>query len=119
LPSTPFHDYSIHYTVYHSDKMINLRGTIYGRSANTDSGGPVRITASVVNFKHDRWRKKSTTCNLRGGTEFDMNNILSWNSIENTDLSGGYLYNLGKYPEFCSNGTWIMMSLSVEKIENK
>jgi len=119
LPSTPFHDYSIHYTVYHSDKMINLRGTIYGRSANTDSGGPVRITSSVVNFKHDRWRKKSTICNLRGGTEFDMNNILSCNSIENTDLSGGYLYNLGKYPEFCSNGTWIMMSLSVEKIENK
>lgn len=117
LPPTPFHNYMIHCTVYHSDKTINMRGTIHGRTIDTNPGGPVRITSSVVNFKHDRWRKKSITCSLRGGIDFDMNNILSWNSIENTDLSGGYLYNLGKYPEFSSDGTWVMMSLSVERIE--
>lgn len=117
LPPTPFHDYVIHCTVFHSEKTINVRGTIHGRAIDTDSGGPVRITTSVVNFKHDRWRKRSTTCSLRGGTDFVMNNVLSWNSIENTDLSGGYLYNLEKYPEFSPDGTWVMMSLSVEKIE--
>jgi hypothetical protein len=42
--------------------------------------------------------------------------VLSWNSIENTDLSCGYLYNLDKYPEFSPDGTWVMMSLSIENI---
>lgn len=117
LPPTPFQDYVIHCTVYHSEKTINLRGTIHGRSIDTNPGGPVKITSSVVNFKHDRWRKKSITCGLRRGIDFNMNNILSWNSIEKSDISGGYLYNLDKYPEFSPDGTWVMMSLSVEKID--
>ena len=117
LPPTPFHDFVIHCTVYHSDKAVNVMGKIHARSIDTTPSGPVRITSSVVNFKHDRWRKKSVTCNLRGGIDFDMTNILSWNSIESVHPSSGYLYNLDKYPEFSSDGTWVMMSLSVEKME--
>lgn len=117
LTPTPFHDYMIHCTVYHSDKTINVRGTMHGRCIDTKSGQPVRITSSVVNFRHDRWRKKSIICTLKGGTDFVMNNILSWNTIENSDPLGGYLYNIDKYPDFSPDGTWVMMSLSIEQVE--
>lgn len=113
LPPTPFHNHIIHCTVFHSEKKINLRGMIHGRTLDVAPGGSIRITASVVNFRHDRWKKTAIVSDLSGGIDFEMNNILSLNTIENTDISG-YLFDIEKYPEYSPNGEWILMSLSVE-----
>ncbi len=116
LPPIPFNGYILHCTVYHSDKSIGIKGTIH-RKDQTPTNDDIRITSSVVNFKLNGWKKKSIDTKLKGGIDFDISHLLSWNTIENTELSGGYLFNLDKYPEYNSDGTWLMMSLVVDLIK--
>lgn len=113
LPPIPFHGYFLHCKVYHSDKCIGICGTIYTTSSLSTSTA-IRITSSTVNFKLNGWKKKSIDTKLKGGVDFDIPSLLSWNTIENTGLSGGYLFNLDKYPEYNPDGTWLMMSLSID-----
>lgn len=115
LPPIPFQGYFIHCKVYHSDKSICISGTIHSRSSVSDITD-IRITSSIVNFKLNGWKKKSIDTKFNGGVDFDIPSILSWNTIENPGLSGGYLFNLGKYPDYHPEGTWLMMSLSVDLI---
>lgn len=120
LPPVHFHNFFIHCTVYHADKSINVNGNIHGRSASIStslsSAAPdkITVTSSVVNFRHDRWRKKSIVSSLTGGTGFRIPNILSWNTIGNNDTPG-YLFDIEKYPEYSSKGSWILMSICIEK----
>ncbi|CAM9090259.1 unnamed protein product [Ectocarpus sp. 12 AP-2014] len=138
LPPVHFHNFFVHCTVYHADRSINVGVNIHGRTAasfssplssSSSSSSPspsvllspsstaptdVTITSSVVNFRHDRWRKKSVTASLVGGTAVKIPTILSWNTIGNNDTPG-YLFDIDKYPEYCPKGSWILMSLCLEK----
>lgn len=118
LPPVHFHNFFIHCTVYHADKSINVSGNTHGRSTGTSTSSPstaeITVTSSVVNFRHDRWRKKSTVSLLTSGTAFRIPNILSWNTIGNNDTPG-YLFDIEQYPEYSSSGTWILMPICIEK----
>lgn len=118
LPPVHFHNFFIHCSVYHADRSINVSGNIHGRSMCTSTSSPSvadsRATSSVVNFRHDRWRKKATVLSLTGGTAFRIPNILSWNTIGNNETPG-YLFDIEQYPEYSFNGTWILMSICIEK----
>lgn len=121
LPPVNFHNFFIHCKVYHADRSLNVSGKIHGKSTATavTSGGGcgvnVSITSSVVNFRHDRWRKKSVVSCLASGAAFKIPQILSWNTIGNNNDTPGYLFNIDKYPGYCPNGSWILMSLCIEK----
>ena len=114
LPPVHFHNFFVHCTVYHADKSLNISGNIHGKVGLDDSSVKMTVTTSVVNFRHDRWRKKSVTTDLVAGRTFVLPTILSWNTISNSDTPG-YLFDLERYPEYCPNGSWIMMSLCMEK----
>lgn len=114
LPPVHFHNFFIHCTVYHADRSLNVSGNIHGKASGSDSACRITITSSVVNFRHDRWRKKSVVSSLAIGTSFKIPTILSWNTIGNNDTPG-YLFDVEKYPEYSPKGTWILMSLCIEK----
>lgn len=114
LPPVHFHNFFIHCTVYHADRSLNVSGNIHGKTGVSDSATDINITSSVVNFRHDRWRKKSVVSSLASGTAFKIPQILSWNTIANNDTPG-YLFDIERYPEYCPKGTWILMSLCIEK----
>ena len=115
IPPIPFHGYVIHCSLFHLEKAIHINGTIHGKDIGYLPTGSVKITSSVVNFRHDRWKKTCVSTDLKGGVEFKMNSILSCGTIEHSDSSGGYLFDIEKYPEYSSNGSWILMCLSIEK----
>lgn len=100
--------------MYHADRSPNVSGNIHSKTGIRDSATDITITSSVVNFRHDRWRKKSVTTALASGTAFKIPQILSWNTIGNNDTPG-YLFDIERYPEYCPKGTWILMSLCIEK----
>ncbi|CAM9209780.1 unnamed protein product [Pylaiella littoralis] len=113
LPPVHFHNFFVHCSVFHADKSINVAGNIHGKSV----GGAceqVTITSSVVNFRHDRWRKKAVVSPLTGGTAFRITNILSWNTIGNNDTPG-YLFDIEQYPEYSPNGSWILLCICIER----
>lgn len=114
LPPVHFHNVFIHCTVYHADRSLNVSGNIHGKTNHIDSTTNITITSSVVNFRHDRWRKKSVVSSLASGTAFNIPTILSWNTISNNDTPG-YLFDIERYPEYGPKGTWILMSLCIEK----
>ena len=114
LPPVHFHNLFIHCTVYHADRSLNVSGNIHGKTGKSEScPDNITVTSSVVNFRHDRWRKKAVVSSLSSGTAFRIPTILSWNTIGNNDTPG-YLFNVEKYPEYCPKGSWILMSLCVE-----
>lgn len=88
LPPVHFYNCYIHCTVYHADRSLNVSGNIHGRTGSRDSATDITITSSVVNFRHDRWRKKQVVSSLASGTAFKIPQILSWNTIGNNDTSG-------------------------------
>jgi hypothetical protein len=114
LPPVHFHNHFIHCTVYHADRSLGVSGNIHGKTGVSDSATEITITSSVVNFRHDRWRKKSVVSSLASGTAFKIPTILSWNTIGNNDTPG-YLFDVERYPEYWPKGTWILMSLCIEK----
>lgn len=114
LPPVQFQNLFFHCTVYHADRSLNVSGNIHGKTGFSDSATDITVTASVVNFRHDRWRKKSVVSSLASGTAFKIPTILSWNTIANNDTPG-YLFDVERYPEYSPKGTWILMSLCIEK----
>ena len=114
LPPVHFHNVFVHCTVYHADRSLNVSGNVHGKTGMSDPAAGITVTASVVNFRHDRWRKKSVVSSLTTGTAFKIPTILSWNTIANNDTPG-YLFDVERYPEYCPKGTWILMSLCIEK----
>ncbi len=115
LPPVHFHNCFIHCTVHHADKSLNVSGNIHGKTDLGLSVDSVSITSAVVNFRHDRWRKKSVVSSLASGTAFKIPTILSWNTIGNNNDTPGYLFDIERYPEYSPKGSWILMSLCIEK----
>ena len=126
LPPTPFRDYLFHGTLDHSDKNIHMHCTIHRNPKHKIDGivgnldNKVKVTISIVNFKHDRWKKTTTSVCMNSGVDFTVNNILSSNTIEGSkktecisEYSGGYLFDIEKYPDYVE-GSWMMIFFSIE-----
>ncbi|CAN0368961.1 unnamed protein product, partial [Ectocarpus sp. 6 AP-2014] len=91
----------INCAVRHSDKCLGLYGRIHSGVIDAVNEGLVNITVSIVNFRHDRWKKARESLNLAKTSTFDIPNILSWNAIEGSSgTPSGYTFDLGKYPEY-------------------
>jgi len=111
LPPTLFKEWNIRCNIM-IGKCIQLRGNVTMDGHNpTDE---VRITAKIVNFKHDRWKKTIAMCRPTD-YGFDIPSVLSRMSIDGPN-SEGYMFDIAKYPEYDENGTWVMMSLMVERV---
>lgn len=117
LPSIAYGDRHVRCTVTPSEKNIGLRGHVTSRNTSDSCGEPesVKFSASIVNFRHDRWKKTSVVVKLTNPCEFDISNILSCNAIEGSSgASTGYVFDISKYPDYSESGSWLMMSLSIE-----
>jgi len=112
LPATVFNDWTVRCKMNHVEKNITVSGSITRGSLNLSHSADedVSITLKFVNFKHDRWKKSVITKKLQARCEFDIPNILSYNSIEGINGTGGYLFDINSYPEY-NIGSWLMMSL--------
>ena len=111
LPPTLFKEWNIRCNII-IGKCIQLRGNVTMDGNNTKD--EIRITAKIVNFKHDRWKKTTVICRPND-YEFDMQNVLSWTSIDGPN-SEGYMFDMAKYPEYDEGGKWLMMSLMIERV---
>lgn len=99
----------------HSDKCLGITGNIHGAGID----GVINVTVSIVNFRHDRWKKAKTAINMNVAPTFDIPNILSWHAIEGTQgTSSGYTFDLNKYPEYSGSGEHmsLMMYLSLSVV---
>lgn len=105
---------SVRCSIVYLERSIGLTGRLIYSSSNI-SEDRFRITASIINFRHDRWKKSTATINLlpTNGSEFQIPNMLSCNAIEGN--CGGYVFDVNKYPEYHDTGSSLMMSLSCEK----
>lgn len=114
LPSIEYGERHVRCTVVNTEKNIGIRGHVIRRhiSDTSKESESVKITASFVNFKHDRWKKTSIYVKLTNPCSFEILNILSWNAIEAP--SSGYIFDVKRYPEYSENGSWLMMSLSID-----
>lgn len=117
LPSISYGDRHVRCTVTPSDKTIGLRGHITSRRMFEESEAKyISCSASIVNFRHDRWKKTSVSVKLTNPCEFEITNILSCNAIEGSSgTSTGYVFDVNKYPDYSEQGSWLMMSLSIER----
>jgi len=115
LPSIVFRDWSVNCSVHYIDKALCIRGSLVrGSMCGNVREEPLKnmnITARIVNFVHGRWKKVSVNGNIKELQSFDIPNIISCNSIESSD---GYLFDISKYPEYKANGTWMLITLSIE-----
>lgn len=107
----------------YTERAISVTGRIMSRttgikeSTMTSSAdeGFVKITTSVVNFRHDRWKKTSVVVNLANPSEFEIPNILSWNAIEGSSTTcTGYVFDVSKYPDYSEDGNSLMLCICVE-----
>ncbi|CAM9902459.1 unnamed protein product [Pylaiella littoralis] len=117
LPSIAYGDRHVRCTVTPTEKNIGLRGHVTSRNTSDSCGEPesVKFSASIVNFRHDRWKKTSVSVKLTNPCEFNIANILSCNAIEGSSgTSTGYVFDISKYPDYSEDGSWLMMSLSIE-----
>lgn len=116
LPSIAYGDRHVRCTVTPSEKTIGLRGHITQRHSDSTEAQHVKCSASIVNFRHDRWKKTSVCVKLSNPCEFEITNILSCNAIEGSSgNSTGYVFDVNKYPDYSEKGSWLMMSLSIEE----
>lgn len=111
LPPILFQQWRLRCSVY-VDKSLRLKGTVI---TDDDDRDDIIITTKFVNFRHDRWKKSTVRCKPKHKTyDFDMPNMLSWGSIEGPG-AGGYMFDMAKYPDYVDNGTWLMMSMTIER----
>ena len=109
LPHITYGDRTVRCIVRNVDKTICVKGTIFGRNQTVENKS-VKVTTSIVNFKHDRWKKTTVLVNL-GIHDFEVPNMISWNAIDSQE--SGYLFDIRKYPEYVV-GCWLMMYISVD-----
>lgn len=119
LPPIAYGDRRVSCTVTPSEKTIGLSGQITHQTSMTEY---VQFSASIVNFRHDRWKKTSVSVKLSNSNtnpyNFNIANILSCNAIEGSSgNSTGYVFDVNKYPDYCESGTWLMMSFSIEGVD--
>ena len=116
LPSIVFRDWSVQCSVHYIEKTICVHGSLVkgsmGGSVCEEPLNNVTVTARIVNFIHGRWKKVSISGKIKEFNSFEIPNVISCHSIEGAN--GGYLFDIRKYPEYKENGTWLMLSLSVE-----
>lgn len=115
LPSIAYGNRHVRCIVNRCDKSLGLSGRIV-RPHEFDSRDEevVHVTASIVNFRHDRWKKTSVSVKLTNTCEFSIPNILSCNAIEGSPgVSTGYEFDVNKYPDYIE-GEWLMMCLSLD-----
>lgn len=111
LPHITYGDRTVRCIVKTIDKTICVTGSILSRNDREDDGKEnVKVTTSIVNFKHDRWKKTTVSVNL-GNRDFEIQNMISWNAIDSVD--SGYMFDIYKYPEYVV-GKWLMMYISVD-----
>ena len=114
LPSIAYGDRHVRCTVTPSEKNIGLRGHVTSRDS-CEEPESVKFSASIVNFRHDRWKKTSVVVKLGNPCEFNISNILSCNAIEGSSgTPTGYVFDIRKYPDYSEDGSWLMLSLSIE-----
>ncbi len=90
--------------LHNIDKCLSLDGNIYSDLASSDNMD-VNMTVSIVNFRHDRWKKSRTSFKLSNSSSFDIPNILSKSAIEGASGNqSGYIFDLDKYPEYSGDG---------------
>jgi len=112
LPPVVAGDKRIHCIVRHADKCIGLSGSVHSDIVDSCNGGVVNITVSIVNFRHERWKKAKCSLNPATGSTFDIPNVLSWNAIEGTSgASSGYTFDLSKYPEYKEGGSNVSLMM--------
>lgn len=120
LPQIVAGNTRINCVVHHSEKCLGLTGYIHSGTTYKQSGvSDVNITVSIVNFRHDRWKKARTAVNLSTTPAFDLPNILSWNAIEGASgTSTGYTFDLNKYPDYSGEGAKmsLMMYFSMSNV---
>jgi hypothetical protein len=116
LPPIRYNGYFVHVTVYHADQCVHVRGTIHSdhRFCPTHEH-TMKLTTSVVNFKHDRWRKKHAVFRAAAVNDFSIANLLSWSTVDKGKgkEDSGYLFDIGKYPEYVQ-GSWMLLMSSLE-----
>lgn len=112
LPHITYGDRTVRCVVKTIDKTICVTGSILGRNSKEDDGKEnVKVTTSIVNFKHDRWKKTTVSVNLLD-RDFEIQNMISWNAVDSSD--SGYMFDIYKYPEYIV-GKWLMMYISVDR----
>ena len=124
LPSITYGTRQIRCTIHYLERSISMTGRVISRSTgcgcvSSDSAPnkdqSVKITVSMVNFRHDRWKKSSEIVKLCSNFEFEISNILSRNAIEGSSTTAtGYVFNIEKYPEYSEDGTSLMLCVSVD-----
>lgn len=119
MPSIVFRDWTIRCSVHNIDKHLCLKGSIViGSLYNQEEYDEnIVITTKFVNFVHERWKKSVVTGGLKTLREFEIPNMISCHSIDGSTASGGYLFDINKYPDYIDNGessSWLMMCLSIE-----
>ena len=111
LPHITYGDRTVRCIVRNIDKTICVKGSVLSRSENSnDENKSVKVTTSIVNFKHDRWKKTTVSVNLKIH-DFEVPNMISWNAIDSQE--SGYLFDIQKYPDYVV-GSWLMMYISVD-----
>lgn len=118
FPSISYGDRHVRCTVTSNDRTLGLRGHVTRKpnsAASSREGEDVKFSVSIVNFRHDRWKKTSACVKLTPQCEFDIPNILSCNAIEGTSgTPTGYAFDIDKYPEYSEDGSWLMISVVIE-----
>lgn len=121
LPQIVAGNRRINCAVYHSEKCLGLKGYVHNSTSDCRTEGPtVNMTVSIVNFRHDRWKKARACVNLSTTSNFDVPNILSWNAIEGAaGTCSGYTFDLDKYPTYSGGGanTSLMMYFSMSNVK--
>lgn len=111
LPHITYGERTVRCIVKNIDKTVCVKGSILSRDVSDDDVKKnVRVTTSIVNFKHDRWKKTTVSVNLKNH-DFEIQNMISWNAIDSPD--SGYMFDIFKYPEYVV-GKWLMMYISVD-----
>ncbi|CAN0177585.1 unnamed protein product, partial [Phaeothamnion confervicola] len=114
-----------HLELSHSENSIHMYGRAHpdqNAVSSVNTRADVKVTSSIVNFKHDRWKKKASVVPLSHSkvSEFSLNNILTWSTVEKVKKneeadSSGYLFDIGYYPHYRA-GTWMMVLVSIESM---
>lgn len=112
LPPVVAGNKRINCIVRHTDKCLGLSGSVHSDIVDSCNGGVLNITVSIVNFRHERWKKARYSLSPATGSTFDIPNVLSWNAIEGTSgSSSGYTFDLSKYPEYFEGGSNVSLMM--------
>lgn len=119
IPPVIFRDWTVRCQIKYVDKHLCLKGSFLkgGMNINLDEAKDnVVVTTKFVNFVHARWKRSVVEGLPKDLHDFEIPNMISCNAIEggSSNLSGGYLFDVNKYPDYIKEGTFLLMCLSIE-----